>query len=76
MTVLKVWYLEICLEHCIWFHLNSDYRLAAVDVVITTYNIVQREVKLPDSLKKDKAEQDKPADDVEVAWQPLFPVHL
>ena len=42
------------------------YRLSGADVVITTYNIVQKEVKLPESLKKDKSEQDKPVSEDEV----------
>jgi len=33
------------------------------DIVITTYNLVQKEVQLPKLLKSDKSQQDKPATD-------------
>jgi len=38
------------------------YRLAEADVVLTTYNIVSREVQVPDELK-DKHSVDMPATD-------------
>ncbi|XP_067936889.1 transcription termination factor 2-like [Watersipora subatra] len=47
---------------------KSIVKLSEADVVITTYNIVQREVKLSERLKQDKTVQDKPAaEDEEVA---------
>lgn len=41
--------------------LTSLCRLSCADIVLTTYNLVQREVQLPESLKKDKHEQEKAA---------------
>ena len=38
------------------------FRLAEADIVLTTYNIVSREVHIPDSLK-DKHAVDMPATD-------------
>jgi len=39
------------------------FRLSQADIVITTYNLVQKEVQLPKLLKSDKSQQDKPATD-------------
>ena len=41
---------------------SCDFRLAGADVVLTTYNIVSREVPIPDQLK-DKHAVDMPATD-------------
>lgn len=57
---------SICLGKCKCVVQVLIFRLAQADVVITTYNIVQKEVKLPESLKKDKNQQGKPALEDEV----------
>ena len=50
--------------------LFSPYdRLSCADIVLTTYNLVQREVQLPESLKKNKHEQEKAACEDEVLLQ-------
>ena len=38
-------------------------RLSKADIVLTTYNIVSREVGVPEGLKKDKHAHDMPAMD-------------
>ena len=39
-------------------------RVAEYDIVLTTYALIGREVGVPESMKKDKLAQDRPAEDV------------
>ena len=60
----------ICAAIIVWLTtlLFSHYdRLSSADIVLTTYNLVQREVQLPESLKKNKHEQEKAACEDEVS---------